>query len=171
MRPIDADALIAKIDHDIDVAERNNLHGTKAALNVTKEFIEAQPTIGTNEELKKRIEELLGVIEVICRDGRERSGEDWYCGLCEYDGPAWQECPGFEKDDCFTMREDFKRQYLDDQDEHGSWEKVDPRAASQKFRCSSCGAKMWKLVGKRGTQTECKSYYCPTCGAPLEVTE
>lgn len=113
MRPVDADALTAKLDHDIDVAERNNLLGTKAALNVTKSLIEAEPTLCTQDELQKRIEELLGVIEEICQDGRERSGQDWFCGLCEYDGLAWQECPGFEKDDCFTMREDFKRQYLE----------------------------------------------------------
>jgi len=36
---------------------------------------------------------------------RQRSENDTECcGLCKFDGEAWQECPGFETDECFEWR-------------------------------------------------------------------
>lgn len=65
---------------------------------------------------KEKVESLLEVIEEICRDVREKYVQDDVCGLCEYDcdygldGYA-NECPGFERDDCFRLREDFLDKY------------------------------------------------------------
>lgn len=67
---------------------------------------------------KEKIAKLLEVIQGICEDIRERTGEDWVCGLCEYDGPAWMECPGFETDECFTLSERFKRKYIGTEEHH-----------------------------------------------------
>lgn len=64
---------------------------------------------------REKIEALLGVITDICEDIRERTGEDWVCGLCEYDGPSWMECPGFETDECFKLSEAFKRKYIEEE--------------------------------------------------------
>lgn len=69
---------------------------------------------------KEKISELLTCIKHICEDTRERSGEDWVCGLCEWDGPSWMECPGFDKDDCFRMKESYVEKYLDG-DDYTQW--------------------------------------------------
>lgn len=43
---------------------------------------------------------------------RQKYGSDDVCGLCEWDGPAWMECPGFESDKCFRLDERFALKYL-----------------------------------------------------------
>lgn len=65
---------------------------------------------------KEKIANLLEVIQEICADQRERHGDDSVCGLCEYDGPSWMECPGFETDECFKLSERFKRKYIQEED-------------------------------------------------------
>lgn len=60
------------------------------------------------------IDALNGIInrfEQILRDIRESKVDDSVCGMCEYDGAFlgqsgdWcNECPGFDKDDCFRLR-------------------------------------------------------------------
>ena len=73
-----------------------------------------------------KINGLLETLEEICQDIRERSVSDYVCGLCEYDadhgldGHA-NECPGFERNDYFRLKESFKRDYLesDPEDERG----------------------------------------------------
>lgn len=71
-------------------------------------------------EYRNRIKDLITIIENICKDSRERHTDDEHCGLCEYDGAYigesgdWcNECPGFEKDDCFVLSNRFKRKYVD----------------------------------------------------------
>ena len=69
---------------------------------------------------EEKIQELLQIIEEICRDTRWRYGQDSVCGLCEYDDCAYLgadgdwigECPGFDGDECFELKEEFKRKYL-----------------------------------------------------------
>lgn len=49
--------------------------------------------------------------EKTCKSVRERSVGDYVCGMCRWDcdtsiGPSgdyMQECPGFERDDCFEL--------------------------------------------------------------------
>lgn len=70
---------------------------------------------------KEKIQSLLDVLEETCQDVRERSVEDWVCGLCEYDADHGldgyaNECPGFEKNDCFKLSEEFKREYIEEED-------------------------------------------------------
>lgn len=69
---------------------------------------------------KEKVYHLLSTLDHVCKDTRERSGDDWVCGLCEWDGPAWMECPGFESDECFRMEERYVAQYLDEP-EYTQW--------------------------------------------------
>ena len=68
------------------------------------------------------IDALNGIIsrfEQILRDIRESKVDDSVCGMCEYDGAFvgqsgdWcNECPGFEKDDCFKLSDDCRKRWL-----------------------------------------------------------
>ena len=69
------------------------------------------------------IDALNGIInrfEQILRDIRESKGDDSVCGMCEYDGAFvgqsgdWcNECPGFEKDDCFRLSDECRKRWLE----------------------------------------------------------
>ena len=69
------------------------------------------------------IDALNGIInrfEQILRDIRESKVDDSVCGMCEYDGAFvgesgdWcNECPGFEKDDCFRLSDECRKRWLE----------------------------------------------------------
>ena len=76
---------------------------------------------GAIKILKAIDDKLAGLVdemESIFSDIREKEVDDSVCGLCEYDcdhgldGFA-NECPGFEKDDCFKLKEEYKREWLE----------------------------------------------------------
>lgn len=89
-----------------------------------KVFAEAADTI---EELsaklateRHKVKSLIEVIDETCKYQRERNGDDSICGLCEYDGATigengdWMnECPGFETDSCFKLRQSFIDKYIE----------------------------------------------------------
>ena len=66
------------------------------------------------EKLKKVVDEMA----LIFADIREKNVDDSVCGLCEYDcdhgidGYA-NECPGFERDDCFKLKEEYQKEWTD----------------------------------------------------------
>jgi len=70
---------------------------------------------------EERIKNLLNLLDEVCKNIRETHGDDSVCGLCEYDGDAFiaelgewvNECPGFDKDDCFCMKENIKKKYTE----------------------------------------------------------
>ena len=53
--------------------------------------------------------------EELCKYVRECTGDDIVCGLCEYDagtvGEEPMECPGFESNECFVLKESLRKQY------------------------------------------------------------
>ena len=69
------------------------------------------------------IDALNGIInrfEQILRDIRESKVDDSVCGMCEYDGAFvgqsgdWcNECPGFEKNDCFKLSDECRKRWLE----------------------------------------------------------
>ena len=69
------------------------------------------------------IDALNGIInrfEQILRDIRESKVDDSVCGMCEYDGAFvgqsgdWcNECPGFEKVDCFRLSDECRKRWLE----------------------------------------------------------
>lgn len=60
--------------------------------------------------------DLLKEFEELCKFVREVHCDDTVCGYCEYDcgtvGEEPMECPGFETDECFKLKEEFKKKYL-----------------------------------------------------------
>ena len=58
---------------------------------------------------------LLKDFEELCKYVRECTGDDIVCGLCEYDagtvGEEPMECPGFESNECFVLKESLRKQY------------------------------------------------------------
>lgn len=70
------------------------------------------------EEVNKWVDKLINELESIFSDIREKEVDDCVCGLCEYDcdhgldGFA-NECPGFEKDDCFKLKDNIKEEWTE----------------------------------------------------------
>lgn len=58
---------------------------------------------------------LLKDFEALCKYVRECTGDDIVCGLCEYDagtvGEEPIECPGFETNECFVLKESLRKHY------------------------------------------------------------
>ena len=61
---------------------------------------------------------LIDRFERILADIRETSADESVCGLCEYDGAYigqsgdWcNECPGFEKDNCFKLKDKYRAEW------------------------------------------------------------
>lgn len=66
---------------------------------------------------------LVNEFEEILSHIREREVNDSVCGLCEYDGAYvgasgdWcNECPGFDKDDCFKLSDERRKKWLSELD-------------------------------------------------------
>lgn len=81
------------------------------------------------------INQLINEFEEICSHIRERNVDDSVCGLCEYDGAYigqsgnWcNECPGFDKDDCFKLKDEYRQEWL----------KTLPSAQSEITDCPMC---------------------------------
>lgn len=76
------------------------------------DLISRQAAIDAANKLVDRFEQIL-------RDIRETNEDESVCGLCEYDGAFigqsgdWcNECPGFEKDDCFRLSDECRKRWL-----------------------------------------------------------
>lgn len=71
------------------------------------------------ESVSKAVIGLVDRFEQILRDIRESKVDDSVCGMCEYDGAFlgqsgdWcNECPGFEKDDCFKLSDECRERWV-----------------------------------------------------------
>lgn len=71
----------------------------------------------SEQKVRDKLTKLITELEEIFADIRERHVDDSVCGLCEYDcdhgldGYA-NECPGFEKDDCFKLKDSIKKEWM-----------------------------------------------------------
>ena len=77
------------------------------------DLISRQAAIDAANKLVDRFEQIL-------RDIRETNEDESVCGLCEYDGALigqsgdWcNECPGFDKDDCFKLSDECRKRWLE----------------------------------------------------------
>lgn len=68
----------------------------------------------TNKD--KVIDRLYDLLESVCKDVREKYEDEDVCSLCQYDGAYmtdsgdWaNECPGFDRADCFTMKNEIRK--------------------------------------------------------------
>jgi hypothetical protein len=74
----------------------------------------------SRQVVRYKLAALVNEFEEILSHIREREVDDSVCGLCEYDGAYigqsgdWcNECPGFEKDDCFKLKEKYRKEWTD----------------------------------------------------------
>lgn len=130
------------------------------------------------------LNEIINKFEQILRDIRESKIDDSVCGMCEYDGAYigesgnWcNECPGFDKDDCFKLSDEFRKRWLKSVDlpsvevapvKRGKW-MHDNR---KHIRCSECGNELpiQAVIFRGETVYEYggENNYCPNCGAKME---
>ena len=120
MRLIDADVLKQHIDK-LPALPDGNFAGNHSAL---KALINMQPTIqpvATDTNFGDKISKFIDGLEEIFADLRERHVDDSVCGLCEYDGAYigqsgdWcNECPGFDRDDCFKLSDKTRKEWTDE---------------------------------------------------------
>jgi len=88
----------------------------------------AEALRGVMEKLKEKVDadnaevwrqnakDLYVLLDEVCKDQRERYGQDDVCGLCHYgecahmgpEGDWIGECPGFNGEECFTMRNSIR---------------------------------------------------------------
>jgi hypothetical protein len=72
----------------------------------------------SRQAAQHKINALIDEFETIMKEIRERNVDDSVCGLCEYDGAFmsdsgnWcNECPGFERDDCFKLKDQYREEW------------------------------------------------------------
>ena len=127
MRLIDADAAIESLTEygngravyiGVEEAVRRieQLPSAQSETNCS-EIPNNSDTISRQAAIDKFIDEL----EEIFSDIREREVDDSVCGLCEYDGAYigqsgdWcNECPGFDRDDCFKLSDKTRKEWTDE---------------------------------------------------------
>ena len=125
----------------------------------------------SRKAVQTRLKEIINEMETIFANIREREVDDSVCGLCEYDcdhgldGFA-NECPGFEKDDCFKLNEKYRAEWLDisnlpsvtpQETRKGHW--IFLNSYFLPYKCSECNYK-------------CEGFnFCPNCGADMREVE
>ena len=69
------------------------------------------------QDMADKLTRLINEFEMILSDIREKEVDDSVCGLCEYDADHGMdgyanECPGYEKDDCFRLKDEYRKQWM-----------------------------------------------------------
>lgn len=87
---------------------------------VVKDINVPNNDIISRRAVRYKLTALVNEFEEILSHIREREVNDSVCGLCEYDGAYigqsgdWcNECPGFDKDDCFKLNEKYRKEWTD----------------------------------------------------------
>lgn len=88
------------------------------------------------------VNSLIDRFERILSDIRESKVDDSVCGMCEYDGAFvgqsgnWcNECPGFEKDNCFKLSDECRKRWFNSVELPSAQPMEDARAM-----CGECDA-------------------------------
>ena len=104
--------LMDKEDYSEEVEEALNMAIEALEQAPSDDCISRQAAIGALNGLIDRFEQIL-------RDIRETNVDDSVCGMCEYDGSYigqsgdWcNECPGFDKDDCFKLSDECRKRWV-----------------------------------------------------------
>ena len=107
-RAEEAEARRDEARKDCAVAERNHMIEVER-----RKSAEAR-----EKKAERERDKLFQILNDVCRDVRAKSADKYVCGLCEYDvayigesGDWVNECPGFEKDDCFCMKKSMRYKF------------------------------------------------------------
>ena len=129
---IDRQAAIDVIDKEqkeIDVSDVSAMYAYSKCKTIIKQLPSVLGTslaeVGTEAISRQAaIDAVNGLIdrfEQILRDIREANVDDSVCGMCEYDGAYigqsgdWcNECPGFDKDDCFKLSDKTRKKWTEE---------------------------------------------------------
>lgn len=96
------------------------------AIDIAISALQAQdvPDINVGDMIDRKkvnwkLTALVNEFEEILSHIREREVDDSVCGLCEYDGAYigqsgdWcNECPGFDRDDCFKLKDKYRKEWV-----------------------------------------------------------
>ena len=92
------------------------------ALDMAIEALDCSESPNSSDTIGRQavIDKFIDGLEDIFADLRERHVDDSVCGLCEYDGAYigqsgdWcNECPGFEKYDCFKLSDKTRKEWTE----------------------------------------------------------
>ena len=137
----------------------------------------------SRQSAQHQITALIDEFETIMKDIRERHVDDSVCGLCEYDGSfisdsgSWcNECPGFERDDCFKLKDQYREEWagaiknlppVQPERIKGHW--IEITSINHTYKCSVCGRLLVNITD--GKNNVAKNYpYCH-CGADMRCSE
>lgn len=125
---------------------------------------------------QQAIDKFIDALEEIFSDIHEREVDDSVCGLCEYDGAYmgqsgnWcNECPGFDRDDCFKLSDKTRKKWTDEiikafpsiQPERKTGRWILDRSGA--YCCSECMEPCAGYVMMRP-----RDKFCKICGAKME---
>ena len=109
----------------------------------------------SREASKDKLAKLINEMEIIFSDIREKNVDDSVCGLCEYDcdhgidGYA-NECPGYEKDDCFKLKDEYRKEWVDTSELPSVTPKIDVDALITKIEIEMS----WYMFDEWGNTTD-----------------
>ena len=102
---------IARSCGDMVRAQTQAMQIARECIKRCRDFHEIEDMARMQETIRR----MYDILDDVCKDIRERYGQDDVCGLCQYDGAYMtdsgdyaNECPGFERDDCFTMKNEIR---------------------------------------------------------------
>lgn len=110
------------LEHGADAIKDSRPTESKIMLNASKEIKRLRKQLDfqikladDNNNSRLRLLDVIincqNLYEDTCKQVREATGEDYVCGMCRWDcdycfgetGTPMNECPGFDKDDCFEL--------------------------------------------------------------------
>ena len=170
------DATVPITDYD-----EGYVDGVKFGISTVSTMPTVQP-VATDIYVGDKISKFIDGLEEIFADLRERHVDDSVCGLCEYDGAYmgqsgdWcNECPGFDRDDCFKLSDETRKKWTDEiikalspaqtEPKEGHWIKHETPDGGEQYECSECGV-LWEF--NDGTPEDNEAYFCPKCGAKMK---
>jgi hypothetical protein len=66
----------------------------------------------SRQEVLHQTSALIDEFEKILREIMELNTDESVCGLCEHDG-SFYECPGCERDNCFSLKDKYREEWFD----------------------------------------------------------
>ena len=164
-----------KLENVSPVIDWNNCHTSEQLDSIATTKNNLGVDCISRKAVQTRLKEIINEMETIFADIREREVNDSVCGLCEYDcdhgldGFA-NECPGFEKDDCFKLNEKYRAEWLDISNlpsvtpirPKGHWIKGYTFPDGEYWKCDKCN----ELI-----KVKYPMHYCNNCGSDNREVE